>query len=117
MSGVELSSDHVPRQCNGSRIGIIRYVAYVSDVDTLGRTLVARVQVFRELEEIGPHGQILVDPRRMMRQVFFVRLQDVGCAVAFVPTRAKGDGATNIHITKNLLWNRPQYVVSCNPHE
>ena len=116
-SGVHVSREHLPWQCADSiqRFGIIRFMAYVTDAgDRYNHILVARVALFGE-EEVGPHGQVVIDPRRPRRHPFFVRLKDLGNAQAFVPVRQRGDGKKELQEMKS--WSRKQYVVPSYPVE
>jgi len=116
LSGVELSAQHSPAGC-GRRIGVIRFVGYVTAKhhDTL-HVLVASVLVFRE-EEVGPQGQIIIDPRNPHAGQFFVRVEDLGDVVGFVPTHVDGDGESDLNVDSVDFWDRKQYVVGCYPNE
>jgi hypothetical protein len=90
-SGVEISPEHL--RYDDRRIGIIRFIAYVTDdVDRHNHTLVARVVLFPK-EEVGQHGQVVIDATRARsHHSFFVRVKDLGRAVSFVPVIMQCDG-------------------------
>lgn len=115
-SGVEISGHHFPARFAGRRFGVIRYMAYVTTDDDEQHNLVARVQVFKSLEERGPQGQVIIDPSKVMGRPFFIRVEDLGAAVAFVPVPARGDGEARNPTSADQYWNRKQYVVQCHPN-
>jgi hypothetical protein len=61
---------------------------------------------------VGPHGQVIVDPREPREAPWFVRVMDLGGVVAFVPTSERHDGDKNIDPGVDY-WDRKQYVVGC----